>query len=663
MLHPMQGGGRPHWEARYPKELWPAFTDFRNFLGLVWQHLGLPEPTPAQYEIAHRLQYGADSVEWDRLTPEEQRERYESVREDIVRAFRGIGKSYTTSGFAIWLLMRNPRDEKILVVSASGTKATAFVDQTKGVIQSMPLVMWLLDGPREKGARRRDMSDKFDVAGASLSQSFSVRAAGITGQITGDRATTLIADDIEIPQNSKTEDARGQIIQTVRSDFAPITKTEHGKGDQFILGTPQTEESVYNVMVEELGFTCFCIPARWPSAEKRENYVLKTKETKVKVDILAPFLQAAFDAGTLQHGQNTDTRFGDDELIKAEAKGRATFALQYMLDTSLSDAERYPLRQHDLIVMSLNALKAPITVQWGRRNDRHNAIDDLHNVGFAGDHFLRPLFTDTEWRDYEGTVLWVDPAGRGADETAWAVVKSLAGMLFLIHVDGFAGDPAEAMKRIAIDAKKYAANVVEVEPNYGQGMWVTAFQPILMKVWHDSAHIIMGEDMKRVSALQKRNEAHGRMSGCTIQESEWSKGQKETRIIDTLEPVMTAHRLVVDEELIRADVRKDGVEAEKYSLMRQLTHITRERGSLPHEDRLEAVAGAVQHFLGAMAMDTAEAAKGMMDQEKDDLIEDFIEMFEGSPLGIRAGGSGMMRRMRGKQRADGSRTEVTKWSV
>ena len=661
MLAPLLVTGRPHWEARFPKEIWPAFTDFRNFLALVWQHLGLPQPTPAQYEIAHRTHYGADSVEWSRLSSEERQARLAGVREDIIRAFRGIGKSYTTAAFAIWLLMRNPRDEKILVISASGTKATAFVDQAKGILQSMPLVMWLLEGDRERGARRRDMSDKFDVAAGSLSQSFSVRAAGITGQITGDRATTLIADDIEIPQNSKTEEARGTIIQTVRSDFAPITKTEHGKGDQFILGTPQTEESVYNVMVEELGFTCFCIPARFPSAEKRASYVLRTKETKAEVDILAPFLQAAHDKGRLAHGQNTDTRFGDDELIKAEAKGRATFALQYMLDTSLSDAERYPLRQHDLIVMSLNALKAPITVQWGRHNDKHNLINDIPNIGFAGDHFLRPLFADTEWRDYEGTVLWVDPAGRGADETAWAVVKSLAGMLFLVHVDGFAGDPAEAMKRIAIDAKKYGANVVEVEPNYGQGMWVTAFQPIVQRVWHDAQHVILGEDMKRVSALQKKNEASGRMSGCSIQESEWSKGQKEVRIIDTLEPVLTSHRLVIDEELIRRDVRKEGVEAEKYSLIRQLTHITRERGALPHEDRLEAVAGAVQHFLGAMAMDTVEAAKGLMDQEREEMVEDFIEMFEGSPLGIRRDGPGVMRRMRGKQRADGSRTEVTQW--
>ena len=70
--------------------------------------------------------------------------------------------------------MRNPRDEKILVVSATGSKAKEFVAQTKGILESMDLVQWLLEGNRESGAARRDMADQFDVAGASLSQSYSV---------------------------------------------------------------------------------------------------------------------------------------------------------------------------------------------------------------------------------------------------------------------------------------------------------------------------------------------------------------------------------------------------------------------------------------------------------------------------------------------------------
>ena len=632
MLRPLMVGGRPHWEKRFPEVVWPAYEDFRNFLTLAWDHLGLPAPTPAQLEVAHRLQYGVDSVEFDALLAEYggsaqsllEALQYDKPHEDIIRAFRALGKSYITAAFVIWRLMRNPRDEKVLVVSATGAKAKEFVDQAKGIIESMPLVSWLLEGPRESGARRRDQADKFDVAGASLSQSYSLKAAGITGQTTGSRATCLVADDIEIPANSKTEDGRRNIINAVRSDFGPIRKTEHGMGDMLFLGTPQTEESVYNVLVKEMGYSCFCIPVRFPAADKLDNYLLKCEETGKTINILAYYLRAAHDNGELDHNRPTDTRFDDDELRRLESQGRAHFALQYMLDTSLSDAERYPLKQHDLIVFSANFRKAPLTVQWGRDSNSRNVLD-VSNLGFSGDHFLGPLFVDDEWREYEGRAMFVDPSGRGADETAWAVAGQLGGMTYVLKVDGHSGDPAEAMRRIAADAKMFDVNNIEVEPNYAQGVWVTAFQPILAAVWP---------------------------GGCTVEESEWAKGQKETRIIGTLEPAMTAHRIVFNEQVIREDVERAKTrEFLQYSLMYQLTHITHERGALAHDDRLEAVAGVVQHFVNALAIDSAAAREGFMTQEKEELIESFIEDYSS---GFKFGSG----RRRGKDRGDGYRREV-----
>jgi hypothetical protein len=593
-----------------PEEIHPAFEDFRNFLYLAWSHLGLPSPTQAQYEIAHRLQHGYDSTEEPVDT--------KGPREDIIRCFRSLGKSYITSVYAIWRLMRNPRDEKIMVVSATGSKSKEFVAQTKGILESMQIVQWLLEGPRDNGATRRDMADQFDVAGASLSQSYSVAARGITGQITGSRATLLIADDIEVERNSLTEDARQRIIRSVQNDFVPITKTEHGKGDIIFLGTPQTEESIYNVLVKEMGFNCFTIPVRYPSADKLGNYLLTNVNEGREINILASYLRRQYEDGLIGNGQSTDTRFSDEELIGIESKGRSAFALQYMLDTSLSDAERYPLKQHDLIVMALNPLKAPLQVQWGRENDKENYVRDIPNLGFSGDHFLRPLFVDKDWEDYEQTMLFVDPSGRGADETAWCVVAALNGLLYVLHVDGFSGDPTEAMTRIAMSAKKYGVNLIEVEPNYGQGMWIAAFQPILSDIWP---------------------------GGCTVQESEWARGQKELRIIDTLEPVMTQHRLVLDETLVRREAR---AEQHAYSLLYQLTHVTRDRGSLKHDDRLDALAGAVASYQRSMAQDVDQAARAVLEARMDEEIEDFVDWVErGAKLG----------RQRGVRR-NGERTET-----
>ena len=596
-----------------PEEVYPAFEDFRNFLFLAWSHLGLPDPTRAQYEIAHRLQYGIDSTE-----PEID---LQGPREDIIRCFRSLGKSYITSVYAIWRLMRNPRDEKIMVVSATGSKSKEFVAQTKGILESMELVQWLLEGPRESGATRRDMADQFDVAGGSLSQSYSVAARGITGQITGSRATLLIADDIEVERNSLTEDARQRIIRIVQNDFIPITKTEHGKGDIIFLGTPQTEESVYNVLVREMDFRCFTIPVRYPAVDKLANYQLTYVNSGQEVNILAHYLRTQFDRLEISYGQSTDTRFGDEELMSIESKGRSAFALQYMLDTSLSDAERYPLKQHDLIVMATNPLKAPLQVQWGRENDKENYVRDIPNIGFSGDHFLRPLFVDKEWEPYESKVLFVDPSGRGADETAWCIVASLNGILYLLHVGGVSTDPTEAMTRIALDAKKFNVNTIEVEPNSGQGMWIAAFQPILSEVWK---------------------------GGCTVVESEWAKGQKELRIIDTLEPVMTQPRLVIDETLARRESR---AEHHNYSLLYQMTPVTRDRGSLKHDDRLDALAGAVAHYQRSMSQDVDEAAKAVMDARFDQEMEDFVEWMDGGAK---------MRHTRGVRR-NGERTET--WRV
>ena len=610
------GDGRevPHW-ASFPEEVWPFFESFPLFVELVWEHLRIPaknrsqgpyaRPTKAQIRIAERLQYGAASDQTD--------EWWATVREDIIRAFRGVGKSYVTGAFAIWRLMRNPAEEKILVVSATGSKAKEFVAFVKQLLNTMDLLDFLRPGPDQ-----RNQFDRFDVKGASISQSWSIKAVGIDGQITGSRASLIIADDIEIVQNSLSEEARQRLLNKT-SEFEAIKLPG---ADVVFLGTPQTEESIYNRLVKERQYTCFTIPARYPRQEKMTAYLIK-RDDGHEVNILAPYLLEEFESGKLTNWSPTDPeRFDDVELSSREAKGRSFFALQYQLDTSLSDAERYPLRTQDLVVFSMNPVKAPMTVQWGRHTDRKNVVTDIPNIGFTGDHLLRPLFVHEDWRDYEGSVLFVDPSGRGQDETAWAIVKSLNGMLYLLHIGAETTDPAAAMRRIALDAKKYGVNTIEVEPNFGQGMWVAAFAPVLQQVWP---------------------------GGCTVKESEWAKGQKEVRIIDTLEPVLTQHRLAVDESYLKADAK---LEDRNYSFLYQLTHITRDRACLTHDDRLDAVAGAVAHFMRAMSMDVDKAAEAMVEAEMEAEIEDFMEAFE-------FGGLGPSRR-RGVRR-NGARTEV--WST
>ena len=77
-------------------------NDFRKFLFVVWKHLNLPDPTPVQYDIAKSIQHGKKRL--------------------IIEAFRGVGKSWITSAYVVWLLYMNPQ-LNILVVSASKTRS------------------------------------------------------------------------------------------------------------------------------------------------------------------------------------------------------------------------------------------------------------------------------------------------------------------------------------------------------------------------------------------------------------------------------------------------------------------------------------------------------------------------------------------------------------
>jgi hypothetical protein len=103
-----------------------------------------------------------------------------------------------------------------------------------------------------------------------------------------------------------------------------------------------------------------------------------------------------------------------------------------MLDPRLSDADLYPLKLRDLIVHPLDQTMAPEKIIWC--GDNEHVIQDLECVGLSGDRYHRgflPGGDKTAHLPYTGTVMAVDPAGRGADETAYAIVSICNGMLYL----------------------------------------------------------------------------------------------------------------------------------------------------------------------------------------------------------------------------------------
>lgn len=538
-------------------------TDFRNFLYLVWKHLNLPEPTPVQYDIAEYLQHGP--------------------RREVIEAFRGVGKSYITSAFVVHQLLLNP-EIKVLVVSASKNRADDFSTFTQRLINDMPVLHHLK--PREE---QRASKISFDVGPAGPSHSPSVKSVGITGQLSGSRADIIVADDIEIPNNSATQMMRDKLAEAVK-EFDAVLKPD---GRIIYLGTPQTEMSLYEELPNR-GYEARIWPARYPSEAVRSRYSGR----------LAPMVADLLDRDTeALTGTPTDPRrFTDEDLLERELSyGRSGFSLQFMLDTSLSDADRYPLKLSDLIVMPLDSQKAPEKIIWGR--NPQNEIKELPNLGLAGDKYYTQQDTVGSYLDYTGSVMSIDPSGRGADETAYAVIKMLNGQLFVTDAGGVKGGYSnETLQALAVIAKKNSVNEVIVESNFGDGMFTELFKPVLHKVYD-----------------------------VTINEVRHSK-QKELRIIDTLEPVMNQHRLVIDPKVIERDwqsVQNYSTEkAPKYTLAYQMTRITKERGALAHDDRLDALSMAVAYWVEQMASD---ADKAIYDR-KEELLMETLEKFSTNTL-------------------------------
>lgn len=535
-------------------------SDFRNFLFMVWDHLQLPTPTPVQYDLAVYLQHGPKRC--------------------VIEAFRGVGKSWVTSAYVCWLLLRDPQ-HKVLVVSASKSRADDFTTFTMRLILEMPVLQHLR--PRTD---QRNSKIAFDVGPARPDHSPSVKSVGITGQLAGSRADTIIADDVEVPNNSFTLAMRDKLSESVK-EFDAILKPG---GRIVYLGTPQTEQSIYNTLPER-GYEVRIWPVRYPDDKQIGGYGPR----------LAPFILDKIARGAKEGTSTEPRRFSDEDLREREASyGRAGFALQFMLDTRLSDADRYPLKIADLIVMSCNPEVGPAKIVWA--GDPGLIVPDLPNVAFTGDRFYRPMWTADQWTPYTGSVMAIDPSGRGRDETAYAVVKFLHGFLYVTACGGFSGGYSdETLEGLAKIAKEHAVNQIIVEANFGDGMFTKLLQPVMTRTYP-----------------------------CSIEEVKHST-QKERRIIDTLEPVMMQHKLVIDPRVIKADydsvMRYPAETQRNYMLMHQLTRITRDRGALAQDDRLDALSIAVAYWVENMSRDADKAQVQLIEKLRDKEYKKFVAGF------------------------------------
>jgi len=512
-------------------------NDFRNFLYLTWKHLKLPEPTPVQYEIADYLANGSTRT--------------------IISAFRGVGKSWITASFVLWRLLLDP-NINILVVSASKNRADDFSTFCLRLLAEMPILKHLY--PRDN---QRTSKISFDVALATASQQPSVKSLGITSQITGSRADIVIADDVETSGNTQTQFMRDKLSEAIK-EFEAVIKPDTSR--IVFLGTPQCEGSIYNKL-QERGYKIRYWTARYPSEKQLHTYGAS----------LAPSILNTWSAEMV--GKPTDpTRFDEKDLLEREASyGRIGFNMQYQLDSSLSDLNRYPLKLSDLSVMTLNPDNAPEKVIWASSPElKHN---DLPCVGLQGDGYFRPMQVQGTWLDYTGCVMSIDSSGKGADETAYCVTKFLNGNIYLVDVGGFnSGYSEHTLSKLVGVAKKNKVKKILIEENFGQGMFEALLKPYLIKEYPCTTELIR----------QTTN--------------------KHRRILDTIEPLMSQHRIIVCPSVIKKDYEETNAmypqeTALRYQLFYQISRLQKDVNSLMHDDRIDALQMCCHYWVQQLTRD------------------------------------------------------------
>ena len=461
----------------------------------------------------------------------------------FLSCFRGFGKSYLLALFAIWVLYNDP-DEKVVVISASAPRSKDFVRFAKDVIKKTPILKHLIDTSQQNRKHRTSVYS-FDIVGSKPSQFASLKAVGITGQVTGARATRVIFDDVEVTMNSTTEQARMKLTEGMKEANALLLPG----GKIYIIGTPQSRFSIYNSLD---GFKTIKYPIFYPSFSY-EN--------------LAPYLDKKRQENPgLIHTITETQRFTPDDIEqRREAYGNSLFQLQYMLSTDLSDADRFPLQTKYLYLTDCDAERANLVYEDA---GEHQIGNYLHRVYRPADRF-------SEF--YDNAIMAVDPAGRGLDETAAVVLKTLGGRVFIM--DSYyskEGYSEEVMTDLINVAMKNNVDTIVIERNYGGGMFTE-----LMIKYIKEHH---AEELGVLDII--------------------TKGKKARRLIEVIEPFLTAGKLVADRKWFEREISNP-----QYNMWQQAMSIDMDNIYSNNDDRIDALGIGLDFLKQQLAVSEQDVKK------------------------------------------------------
>ena len=491
----------------------------------------------------------------------------------LVWAMRGIAKSLTSQIYTVWRLLNNP-NEKILVLSKSSARAGSYTQFVKKLINLLPITRPM--SPRNNIERTSGQS--FDVVGGIASDSPSVYAAGVGNEITGMRASLLVIDDVETHITVHSQALTEKVQHGVDEAYKLLMS---GHLESITLATPHSQNSLYLEWLEN-GTVGFIVPAEYPADES------------VYMGLLADFIRDRLIADPSLIGQAVDERIDMDFLLEQKKISKRTYILQYLLDISESDSLKYPLKLSDMIVMDVDEEQAPLKVGYSSMPD--NMLYMKHN-GFKKDKLYMPSYVSPERRAYDFKLIALDPSGRGEDEFGISIIYSLNTRLFVKKILGLEGGYSEEnLTNIATICGQLGINTAVMESNFSDGAVGKMLEPYLRKY------------SPNTELVEHR-----------------VKGQKELRIIDNIEPLLSQHKLIFDKNMLDKDMDV----LRKNSFTYQLSHISEERDSLLADDRLDSLAIGVEYILEYMSDNEDFGFEQNLDDELAEIERLNNEMFDG----------------------------------
>lgn len=541
------------------------FRLFSNFARVVWDRVGLPNITPIQADICDHLQFGPSHLQ--------------------IQAFRGCGKTYLTVAYVLWRLYMNP-EEIVLILSAAKGTSDQICRFARRLIDEVPELNHLRP---DISRGDQDSAVSFQCGCATVKKSPSVISKGVSGTITGDRASLVILDDIEVPNNSDTPAMREKLLNRVEEISAlllPPNKDLNIYPTVRVLGTPQSTHTIYRT-IEGLGYHTKIWPIEKPDDKITETYGHNSSGEHRLAQMI---LEHEGEPGTPME----PARFTPVEIAGLRMKfTRPSYNRQYLLSTDLSDTERFPIKVRDAMFAEFPEKSAG---EIYIHSNHHKSRLKFDCPGLPGDGFYEPGQVEGCQVPFERTVLSIDPSGRGADETGIAVVSSLSGYLFVHSVRGIPGGYGKAtLEAIAREAHKYNVHDVVVETNFGDGMFQQLLQPVLQRV-HPT----------RIEEIRNNQ-------------------RKELRLLETLAPVFDSNRVVFHTRTIaqqESQVVGDTTVARVKNVFYQLTHLEEQKGCLAHDDRVDALEMACRVLTESM---NREALAVQRERELDDIENWIIE--------------------------------------